>query len=204
MSATAVAAYRSRIIEICEMIIRSYRSMDGVAEQSGNRVVHLHAGEMLFGRGSREIRTLLGSCISIVLWHPKLRHCGICHFALPEHPNGVTGKLDARYGDHCIELFRHFANGRHTELSEYQAKIFGGGNLLSQFKPPFDWSESDAQLERISVGEKNAAAAFSLLMSNHVRILVADVGEQCYRRLVLDTRSGDVWVQHHYVGGKVS
>ncbi|MFM2482513.1 chemotaxis protein CheD [Celerinatantimonas sp. YJH-8] len=166
-----------------------------------NPPVHLNAGEIIFGRGQREIRTLLGSCISIVLWHPSQHYCGVCHFAMPEHPRGISdNKLDARYADHCMELFRRFAEGKQTQLSQYQAKIFGGGNMLRHFNPPFKMSPEDSYLERVSIGEKNAAAAFSLLMIHQVKILVADVGEQCYRKLYIDTQTAEVAVLHRSVG----
>lgn len=166
-----------------------------------NSPVHLHAGEVMFGRGQREIHTLLGSCIAIVLWHRQQKFCGVCHFALPEHPQGLAAeKLDGRYGDHCMELFQHLAEQKDTNLCDYQAKIFGGGNMLKHFKPPFKLTEEESYLERASIGEKNATAAFALLMRYQVRIAVADVGEQCYRKVYVNTATGEVRVQHCPVG----
>ena len=34
--------------------------------------IFLHPGEFYFGDRHTRIRTLLGSCVSIILWHPRL------------------------------------------------------------------------------------------------------------------------------------
>ncbi|CAG9297795.1 chemotaxis protein CheD [Celerinatantimonas diazotrophica] len=165
-----------------------------------DHLIYLYAGDILFGRGYREVRTLLGSCVSIVLWHPKAKFCGVCHFAVPESPNGLHGTLNARYGNHCIELFSRFAKERGTELRHYQARIYGGGNMLAHHQPLRTLAKPPARIERGSVGEQNAGAAFAMLMQHKVNIIEADVGEQCYRKVYIDTRSGKVKSVCCYVG----
>ena len=71
--------------------------------------VFLQPGEFYFGEEKTRIRTLLGSCVAVTLWHPKLRIGGMCHYMLPRRPRdkaGAAEKLDGRYaalGDafHC-------------------------------------------------------------------------------------------------------
>ena len=45
--------------------------------------VFLHPGECYFGGGPTRIATLLGSCVSITVWHPRLLVGGMCHYMLP-------------------------------------------------------------------------------------------------------------------------
>ncbi|MDX1634870.1 MAG: chemotaxis protein CheD [Marinobacter sp.] len=151
----------------------------------------IHVGELLFGRGRRRIRTLLGSCVAITLWHPRLGLGGICHFAIPRRPSGTPGPLSARYGDDCLALFRRSAAERGTRLAEYQGRIFGGGDMLADHRAP---RELD-RVQRQPVGDANAARAFELLMAEGVSILEADVGEQGYRVVAFDAATGEVQVR---------
>lgn len=153
-----------------------------------DRKVFLHPGDFCFTEGNTHIHTLLGSCISITLWHPRYRLGGMCHFTLPRYPGSRTEDhgLDGRYADDVMEMFRHEVSKHGTVLTDYEAKIFGGGNMMR---------ERGQNIED-SIGTKNATAAMNLLMQEQVPIMVAHVGEFGHRRLVFDVNSGDVWVRH--------
>lgn len=148
----------------------------------------IHAGELVFGRGRQRLRTLLGSCIAITLRHPRLGLSGMCHYVLPRRPAGMTHARDARYGDDCLELFRQAASRYGTHLNEYEARIYGGGNMLAGVRaaPQVEYTSVDYS----PVGESNAAYAFSSLVAEGVRILEADVGEEGYRRVEFDPVTG--------------
>ena len=150
--------------------------------------VFLHPGEFCFTKKQSHIHTLLGSCISITLWHPDLHIGGMCHFTLPRFPGKSVGtrKLDGRYADDVMHMFKNEASKYGTKITEYEAKIFGGGNMM----------KSKGQNIDDSIGSKNATTAMKLLMDEKVEILVAHVGEFGHRRLVFDTGSGNVWVRH--------
>ncbi|QJR80734.1 chemotaxis protein CheD [Alteromonas pelagimontana] len=155
----------------------------------------LHAGEVIFGYGQRLLSTLLGSCVAITLWHPKARIGGMCHFALPSRPQGLDAPecLSAgRYGDECIALFKELALKHNTRISDYQAKIFGGGNMLTSVAEPH---QDFARVQRQSIGDANSHLAYSLLSQHKVKILEADVGEAGYRQLWFDPNTGESWVK---------
>lgn len=153
-----------------------------------DKKVFLHPGDFCFTHEATHIHTLLGSCISITLWHPRYRIGGMCHFTLPRYPGKRVAdrKLDGRYADDVMEMFRREVASCGTSLPEYEAKIFGGGNMI----------RSEGQNVEDSIGSKNAATAMQLLMQENVNILVAHVGEFGHRRLVFDVETGDVWVRH--------
>lgn len=156
--------------------------------QHSNNKVFLHPGEFCFTSKQSHIHTLLGSCISITLWHPKLHIGGMCHFTLPRYPGARSEdrKRDGRYADDVMFMFQREALKHRTKLTEYEAKIFGGGNMM----------KSKGENTEDSIGTKNATAAMTLLMKENVNILVAHVGEFGHRRIVFDTSSGNVWVRH--------
>lgn len=162
-------------------------------DHSENKVF-LHPGDFHFDGGDTHIHTLLGSCVSITLWHPKKRIGGMCHFVLPKRCN-IDGKhkLDGRYADEAMELFERQCKKHGTELPEYHGKIFGGSNM-------FGGSQGSTQ---DMIGTRNASTAIQMLTERGINVLVAHVGESGHRRVVFNISNGDVWVRlaspdHHY------
>ena len=41
--------------------------------------IFLQPGELWFGDEQTRIRTILGSCVAVTLWHPGRRIGGMCH-----------------------------------------------------------------------------------------------------------------------------
>lgn len=163
----------------------------------GKRKVTLHPGDFLFGEPGTHIHTLLGSCVAITLWHPRLHIGGMCHFVLPTRPNNEPipvnhADADGRYGNEAMILFEIGARLHGTKLNEYQGKIFGGANMFGQ------QARSDEDL----VGERNAAAAITMLMQHNIDVAVAHVGETGHRRVVMDVGTGEIWVKHTADDGK--
>lgn len=152
--------------------------------------VHLHAGDYCFGEENLELHTLLGSCVSVTLWHPTLRIGGMCHFALPAREGEAYDTLNPRYGSDCFGLFQRSAARYKVPLSEFEAKIFGGGNILKNTA-----LKGYTEVQRIPVGDKNVQVAFKFLMANNIEMKVAHVGESGYRKIIFDIATGDVWVK---------
>lgn len=158
--------------------------------KKASKKVVLHAGNYCFENAGTHVHTLLGSCVSITLFHPIRKIGGMCHFALPYNIETQRSRLNPRYGDDCMTLFLRSIKRTNTQLKDYQAKIFGGGNMYEKH-PVVDFSAEQTR----AVGEKNVVAAFSLLTQHNIDIQVAHVGEFGYRRIVFDVTTGEVWVK---------
>lgn len=159
------------------------------------RKIFLKPGEVAFGEPGTHIHTILGSCVSITLWHPHLSIGAMCHFVLPTRPKGeknICNVLDGRYGDEAIELFEIGAKLHRTSLCEYQVKIFGGADVFGV----------GCNSEDMLTGERNVSQAASLLARKKIDIDVAHVGENGNRRIILDIDDGCVWVKHTSNQGK--
>lgn len=146
--------------------------------------VFLKPGEFHFGTGGG-ISTVLGSCVSITVWHPRLHCGGMCHFLLPTRCASGPGDQAGLYADGATELFARAMARQGARPGEYQAKMFGGANMFPDIHAA---SEGD-------VGAKNIAAGRRLAQALGLHLLAEDVGGNGHRRIVLDLASGDVWVR---------
>lgn len=151
--------------------------------------VFLRPGEFYFGRAPCQIKTLLGSCVAITLWHPRHKIGGMCHYMLtnPAPQRKRKGILDGRYAEDAVQLFLNALVQTGTRPQEYQVKVFGGGNMFPHIL-------KSGQNNNIS--EKNVEVADNLLKSNGFSVQASHLGGAGYRRIVFDISSGVVQVFH--------
>jgi len=158
--------------------------------------IFLQPGDFYFGDRDTRIRTILGSCVAITIWHPKKHIGGMCHYMLPsrgKHHSQVKharhghapSELDGRYAEDAMHLFLHEIKKSHTKVSEFQVKIFGGGN---QFP--------DQDKRVFSVPDRNMDIGRSLLNQYGFVITNEHMGGNGRRNIMFDLWSGDVWVKH--------
>lgn len=149
--------------------------------------VFLQPGEFYFGEERTRIRTLLGSCVAITLWHPRRRIGGMSHYMLPERPTtAASGSLDGRYADDVMLMFQRELQRTRTHPREYQVKIFGGGRM-------FHYPQKTRNHPDIS--KRNIEAGHQLILQYGFDLAVHDLGGIGHRNVMLDLWSGDVWVR---------
>ncbi len=149
--------------------------------------VFLQPGEVYFGDQETRIRTLLGSCVAITWWHPKLRIGAMCHYLLPERPRGRPSKekgLDGRYADEAFQLVMRYIQSAGTLPADYQVKMFGGGHMLAG---------DPGKLA--AVGERNIEFGKEWLASHGFRLAREHLAGNGHRHIVFDVANGDVWVR---------
>ena len=144
--------------------------------------VFLLPGEIYFGNCARRVKTVLGSCVAVVMWHPRLKLGGMCHFVMPEMPVDTPTELACRYSEGAIGRLFHEAMERDTVPERYWIGIYGGGYM----------QHAENQQGRYSVGSKNILAAQRLLRKYNVTVHEQRVGGPVYRSLMLDVESGSV------------
>lgn len=149
--------------------------------------VFLQPGEFYFGDEKTRIRTLLGSCVAISLWHPRLRIGGMCHYMLPHRPNGYHGEpLDGRYAEEAMHMFMRELQRSGTATGDYQVKLFGGGQMFP----------ARSQVNRHSgISQRNMEAGRELVVRHGFSLRAHDMGGEGHRNVILDLWSGDVWLK---------
>ncbi len=148
--------------------------------------VYLQPGEVFFGDASVRVRTVLGSCVSITLWHPQRHLGGMCHYMLPERPRPSGGRADGRYGPEAWEILLAQARAAKTQPGEYQAKIFGGGRMFA----------GGERAPLIDIGQRNIDVARRLLAAQGMQVTSEHFCGDGHRCLLFDIATGDVWVKH--------
>lgn len=145
--------------------------------------VFLNPGEFHFGAGRTRISTLLGSCVSITLWHPRRHIGGMCHYMLTERSRPAGAPLDGRFAGEAFAIFLQQVEAVGTRPGEYQAKLFGGANMLH-----------GPSGKQIDIGPRNVTYGRALLASKHIGLVAEHVGGSGRRKLHFDLWSGDVWL----------
>ena len=149
--------------------------------------VFLNPGEFYFGGMHTRIRTLLGSCIAIVMWHAQRRIGGMCHFVLPRRSKRTSTTLDAKYAEEAFEIFMQNVRASNTRAQDYQVKILGGGNMFPEFPGRNAMSSISAQ---------NILAAHELVRQYKLNLTGENVGGSGHRHVTFEIWNGTVHVKH--------
>jgi len=173
--------------------------------------VFLQPGEWYFGDRDTRIRTLLGSCVAITIWHPRLQLGGMCHFMLPSrgNPRPAAEPMDGRYGDEAVAALMQELRRQHTQPNDYVCKLFGGGNMFRQ-QLGKTFMGDDKAIGTVAHGErfhrytreacvdvpcKNVRAAKHLIEQAGFRITASHLGGQGHRNLYFEVWSGAVYLK---------
>jgi len=148
------------------------------------RDVYLNPGDFCFAGPDTRIHTVLGSCVSITLWHPRRRIGGMCHYMLPARGHGASGP-DGRYADDAVGLFLDSVRRHGTRPDEYEVKMFGGADQFVQLGDPVPGG----------VAELNVHAGLTLLGRHGFELSSRDLRGTGARRLIFELSTGDVWLR---------
>ena len=161
--------------------------------------IFLQPGEFYFGDRDTRIRTTLGSCVSITLWHPRLLIGGMCHYMLASNPQRKTGELNGKYGEDAILMFFQEALRQNTHPKDYVVKIFGGGNMFPKHRAhlPCESKPCKDVIDSCrNVSCKNNMIGHAMLEREGLDITASHVGGAGHRQIMFDIWSGHVWVKH--------
>jgi chemotaxis protein CheD len=148
--------------------------------------IFLQPGELFVGDASFQIRTILGSCVSITLWHPRACVGGMSHFLLPTRSVAVPENvLDGRYGDEALQWMLKDLRASGINPRQCQAKIFGGGNMFPD----------QPRASTITVGQRNGEAARLLLQNEGIEVVTKSLYGVGHRQIIFNVSNGDVWAR---------
>lgn len=160
-------------------------------------IITIYPGELYITKKSELITTILGSCISIVLFDEQNSIGGINHYMLPAAPpeskkNSVLPIT--RFGEYAIKTLIQEMINQGASLKNLKAKIFGGSNVLN-FSSKKDERKKDVQKKDALIGEENINFARKFLKKIGIPIVSEDVGGVSSRKIFFDTTNYKVFLK---------
>lgn len=146
-------------------------------------IVSVPIGQWAVAQAPAVIRTLLGSCVGVVLHDRQGRIGGVAHVVLPDSRGCV--EHPGKYADTAVpamldDMERLAGRKLRTRLC---AKLLGGASMFQTTSGPLE------------IGRLNQAAVERILATLGVPVVARDVGGDAGRRLTFDTASGIVFVK---------
>ena len=160
-------------------------------------IITIYPGELYITKKSELITTILGSCISIVLFDEQNSIGGINHYMLPAAPpesKKNSGLPITRFGEYAIKTLIQEMINQGASLKNLKAKIFGGSNVLN-FSSKKDERKKDAQKKDALIGEENINFARKFLKKIGIPIVSEDVGGVSSRKIFFDTTNYKVFLK---------
>ena len=128
--------------------------------ESPNKVFLL-PGEYMVSKQPHIISTLLGSCVSVCLYHPQHHFGGMNHYMLA---HGAAGERGGKYGDYAINVLLQFMEQACGGLGGVEAMIMGGASVVGAI------GSGD------QIGIRNVALAREMLARHNIRVVKEQVG----------------------------
>lgn len=144
--------------------------------------IFLLPGQWYFGANGAIVRTLLGSCVALTLWHPHRHMGGMCHYLLPTRTRPATAALDGRFAEEAVELLVSSMARTGTKPGEYLVDLYGGADTMPD----------QAHVHKFNIGERNIEKALELVDRYGFQLQTVDVGGNEPRNVTLDMKSGQV------------
>jgi len=155
-----------------------------LSAQDGNSVA-VGIADIKLGRSPQVIKTTLGSCVAVCLYNSKQRCGGMLHFmmAVPLPGDMMRENMrKAKYAQTGIpELLRQLKAAFGLSPEQFQAKFFGGANLLSSVSR--------------NIGKINEEAVRAILREHGVKISASLTGGNKGYKIDMDMATGRVRCQ---------
>jgi chemotaxis protein CheD len=128
----------------------------------------------------RPITTLLGSCVAVCLYDPKLRLAGMNHFLLPSRAKSAGDDTDVILaGDYSMEVLLNTMLSKGAAKPRIIAKAFGGGTIVTSIL--------------MAIGQRNAEFAQEWLEREGIPLLAKDFGGAWSRKVIFTPEGGDAF-----------
>lgn len=140
----------------------------------------LHPGDAFVANGLKTMTTVLGSCVSVILWDEYQRVGGMNHFLLPRDKSGGDS---CRYGDVAVLRLLRMMQEYGCKRGTICAQIAGGASPVRVLR------------NSNSIGAQNVFIAKEILRHHRIPILREDTGGATGYRIRMNTLNGEVVVR---------
>lgn len=149
---------------------------------SGRPSVYLAPSDLVVSATPLVVTTILGSCVAVCLYDPRVGIGGINHFLLPYRATPGEGPL--RFGNLSTLRLIEQLGALGCRVERLEAKVFGGA-----------WIAGARPERGAHLGLQNVRMAEGLLQERGIRIVASDVDGARGRKLIYHTDDGAAWVK---------
>jgi chemotaxis protein CheD len=145
-------------------------------------IVHVKMAGIDVVSDARRLKTILGSCVGIILRDPERRVSGLAHIMLPARHRDDTAA--GKYADSAIPALLKRVAGVGGRRSSLQALLVGGAQMFPMGNQAL-----------ASIGDLNVETSRRILQENRIPIVFEDTGGTSGRSVVYDNATGQVSVK---------
>lgn len=153
-------------------------------------LIYLKPGEIYFGTEPARVVTVLGSCISVVMYHRRSRLGAICHAVMPTISQPTKKRASSpdvfQYVDSSMEWMLEKFEKLGIKSQDIDVKIFGGSEIFY---------DSSKRKSPVSVGSKNVEAALKAIAEKELKLKAWNVGGNKGRKVIFYTDTGEVFTK---------
>lgn len=143
-----------------------------------SRVYELMPGDVALGLAGDHLKTLLGSCVAVILTDPRHTVAAMCHIVHVSRPNAAN-RHNTAFGEVAMREMYLRLNRVGVIPRLCHAHVYGGGNMFP------------ALVRSRHVGASNADWVLDFLSHEGIRVVDESVGGAGYRRVSWTVGEGD-------------
>ncbi len=152
------------------------------AAVNDKNAILLPPGDVCFNHAPKKIKTILGSCVAVTVWHRKKKLGGLCHFLISSNTSKHSS-TNYRHGDAALNYLLHNM-AQHAPIHEFDLRLFGGANMYPSKTTP-------------TVGESNIRYAKNWASKNKLTFSQQEVLGNICRSIIFDLSTGTVQLQQY-------
>jgi len=156
---------------------RAVPALAGLAE-----TVTVKMAEMEVVADGRSLKTVLGSCVGVIVRDPDRKVSGLAHIMLPARRS--DDEACGKYADSAIPALLASMASRGCRARALQALLVGGAQMFPM-----------GAASIASIGDKNVEAARRVLAERKIPIVFEDIGGTAGRTVVFNNTTGQVAVK---------
>lgn len=160
---------------------------------SEENLINVNMAAMHTARAPFHLRTVLGSCIGVFFYEPRMKLGGMVHILLPAHPQNGKEHNDAKYADTGVPALLELMLAEGALKKNLICKICGGAKMFAGF----------SSNTITDVGTRNQAAVAEALNRIGLVPYTKDLGGTTGRKIVADLETGLIKISHFNIGEKV-
>ena len=138
----------------------------------------LMPGDVALARRGERLKTLLGSCVAVLLTDPHRTVGVMCHIVHSSRPNSANLHNWA-YGSCAMDEMFHRLRHAGFSPTQCQAYAFGGGNMFPRL------------VTQDTVGDRNVRWVTDFLADHHIELVAHSFGGPHYRKIAWTVGLGE-------------